>query len=350
MATNRKKSVPSPNKSNMRYQCVCCQEVKNEKEFYKSSNSSIWNNSSNRALVCKNCVDNIFSEVSKKYGDRTAIIYICALLDVPFIGQAFQSAVNNPGDLNAGTYLRWLFPFSQGKNFLYSILNNMASICANDIKEEVTSSWAKDDKQNMDYAISIVGYDPFEDYRISDQDRRFAFNVLAGYLDDEQIREDSYKIQSAIQVAQIQMQCRKIDDMINKEFMCEPPNELVITRLVGTKKDLLAASTKLALESGIVNTSSKNVAGANTFTKKMKELLSSGFDDVQVNLFDIKTSKAMKQIADLSNRSILDQISLGANDYIDIIKDQREMIVALQDEKDRLTEENRLLRNCTVGD
>lgn len=36
--------------------------------------------------------------------------------------------------------------------------------------------------------------------------------------------------------------------------------------------------------------------GSNTLSNKMKEMLQNGFDDiVEVNLFDIKTSKAMKQ-------------------------------------------------------
>lgn len=70
-----------------------------------------------------------------------------------------------------------------------------------------------------------------------------------------------------------------------------------------------------------------------------------GFHPIEPNLFDAKTSAAMKQIADLSNRSILDQLTLDANDYTDIIKEQREKLVLLQEKRDELEEELRVTKN-----
>ena len=53
----------------------------------------------------------------------------------------------------------------------------------------------------------------------------------------------------------------------------------------------------------------------------------------------------MKQIADLSNQSILEQLTWDANDYTKIIKEQREIIVSLNERLDTQNEENRLLKN-----
>lgn len=77
----------------------------------------------------------------------------------------------------------------------------------------------------------------------------------------------------------------------------------------------------------------------------MKEIAQNDFEKIKVNLFNIKTSEAMKQVADLSNQSILDTLSLDANDYTSMIKEQREMLMRYQEENDRLTEENRILNN-----
>lgn len=77
----------------------------------------------------------------------------------------------------------------------------------------------------------------------------------------------------------------------------------------------------------------------------MKKLLDDDFEEIRVNLFDIKTSEAMKQVADISNRSIMDQLSLDGNDYTQMLKEQREMIVELTAKTDELKEENRNLKN-----
>ena len=73
-----------------------------------------------------------------------------------------------------------------------------------------------------------------------------------------------------------------------------------------------------------------------------------GFDDVKVNLFDIETSEAMKQIADISNRSIMEQLTWDSNDYTEMIKEQREKLLMLQDENGELKEQNRILQNQII--
>ena len=76
----------------------------------------------------------------------------------------------------------------------------------------------------------------------------------------------------------------------------------------------------------------------------MKEMESNGFDEIRVNLFDINTSEAMKQIADLSNRSIMEQLTWDANDYTEMIKEQREMIQRLQSELASNNDELRIVK------
>ena len=80
----------------------------------------------------------------------------------------------------------------------------------------------------------------------------------------------------------------------------------------------------------------------------MKEMVLNGFDDVKVNLFDIETSEAMKQIADISNRSIMEQLTWDSNDYTEMIKEQREKLLMLQYENGELKEQNRILQNQII--
>lgn len=76
--------------------------------------------------------------------------------------------------------------------------------------KNIEIKWSKKDKQNMNYAISTIGYDPFEDVGLSDCDRKYCFNTLSGYLDTEGISEDGHKLKSVIEMAMLYCQCRRI--------------------------------------------------------------------------------------------------------------------------------------------
>ena len=73
-----------------------------------------------------------------------------------------------------------------------------------------------------------------------------------------------------------------------------------------------------------------------------------GYRDIEVNLFDIKTSEAFKQIDQLSNENIANQLTLDNNDYSEIVKEQRELIQKYETELDTYKEENRILKNKLI--
>ena len=58
----------------------------------------------------------------------------------------------------------------------------------------------------------------------------------------------------------------------------------------------------------------------------------------------------MKQVSDISNRSILEQLMLDENDYTDMIANQKELINEYRDKAERLEEELRIekLKNINV--
>jgi len=77
----------------------------------------------------------------------------------------------------------------------------------------------------------------------------------------------------------------------------------------------------------------------------MQDMFADGIESVKVNLFEIETCDFMKQVADCSNRSIMDQLNFDSNEYTQMIKEQREMIQSLQSELDKTKEEYRLCNN-----
>jgi hypothetical protein len=101
----------------------------------------------------------------------------------------------------------------------------------------------------------------------------------------------------------------------------------------------------MAKDNGIsVNHNNNKSKGGNTLNGIVKKLNEIGLSSAEINLFDLETCDAMKQIADFSNRSILDQLMFDENDYTDMISQQRDLIKKLDDVLITLRENNRLLK------
>ena len=80
----------------------------------------------------------------------------------------------------------------------------------------------------------------------------------------------------------------------------------------------------------------------------MKDMEKNGFEEIRVNLFDIKTTEAFQQIDSISNENIANQLTLDSSEYSDMVKEQREMIKNFESELEQLKEENRNLKNKVI--
>jgi len=324
----------------------CCEE-KAESNFYTSKDSKIWNYTRKHAPFCKDCVDSLFKEYSTDYGEQNALIIICAILDVPYYASVYKAMSENKDDFLIGNYIKKLNgPQYKAKTFAGTLLSDELDKTEDAIREERETRWGLKDKRNKNFVLSVVGYDPFEDEGMTELDRKFCYNTLASYCDTDGITEDGHKIQSVIELTQLQLQCRKINELLNSEFLKVAPEEATIKNFTTAKSNLLSSISKIAQDNNISsNSTGTSKVGKSTLSYKMKELDENGFNDIEVNLFDINTSASMKQIADLSNQSITDQLTWDANDYTKMIKDQREIITSQQEKLDSLTEENRIIKN-----
>ena len=347
---NKPKTVPKPKVEKAIYTCQCCGVPKTEDNFYKSQWTKVWNMSDKHVLFCKECMDKMMNEYSNRYGEQTALAICLALLDMPFYPATYKSVITNNSIFNIGLYIRLLNGRQwQYKSFANSIVENQLTKTEDEIKEEVESKWSKSDKQNMTFAISIVGYDPFDNCGMTDSDRRYCFNILAGYCDSDGIQEDGHKIQSVVQITQLQLQCRKMDESINAELLNIHPDDKRVKELSTTKKQFLDSIAKIAQDNNLSSAYNKNSSkGSSTLSKKMKEMNDDGYESIKVNLFDVQTCGAIKQIADISNQSILDQLTLDSNDYTQMIREQKELIDKYRKSSEEYEEENRMLKNKIV--
>lgn len=211
------------------------------------------------------------------------------------------------------------------------------------------TKWTRDDKQNMKYVISKLGYDPFESVGLDDFDRKYCFNLLSGYFDTPGILEDGHKKQCVIEITMSYCQCRKITEELNLELSKPDCNEKKVGSLTSAKSSLLSSIATIAKDNNISSNYNKNSSqGQDSISSMMKEMEKNGFEEIKVNLFDIKTSEAFKQIDMISNENIANQLTLDTSEYSDIVKEQREMIKDFECKLDELKEENRNLKNKVI--
>ncbi len=226
----------------------------------------------------------------------------------------------------------------------YDIENNNDSI-----KEKEVVKWTKDDKQNMKYAISKLGYDPFEDIGFDDFDRKYCFNLLSGYFDTPGILEDGHKKQCVIEIVLMYCQCRKLTDTLNIELSKGDSSERKISSLTSAKTSLLSSISTIARDNNISsNYSKQSTQGQDSISSMMKEMERNDFQEIKVNLFDIKTSEAFRQIDEISISNIAKQLTLTDSEFGEIIKEQLMQITEYKSSIDELKEENRLLKNKII--
>jgi phage FluMu protein Com len=330
------------------HKCTSCGKIytKQDRNFYKITASHMWDSNDKYHPVCQDCFRSFFDEFSRKYrSDETATMICCAMLDVPFYRNLFENVVQNNSRFNLGLYLRQLGNKQfANKTFQLSIVNGELTKDSDEIRVEKELKWSDSDMRNMKFVLATAGYDPFLESELEDKDRKYCFNVLAGYCGIEGIQDDSHKLQAAIRIAYLQLQCNKLEESLNSTLIGVIDEKKVQT-LISSKKALLETINKLAKENSISSSSVESGRkGAGTLSEKINELAKNDYEAIKVNLFDVKTSEAMRQIADLSNRSIMNELTFDANDYTDIVKDQREIIGKQEEELLNLQEENRLLK------
>ncbi len=370
-------------KSPSKKKCSCCgKDIPLQRGFY-SSKSPLYA-ADGKINICKECFVKSALNLETNEIDEAKLKNILRKTDYPFYKDILQSSVNeyarankcdsadliaHHGDKVVAIYLKNINTLKQVSEKTFEDSERDGFLCktskvfkntdesmlmfdgkrGTEEKDNEDIKWNKKDKQNMKYAIATVGYDPFEDVGLSEFDRKYCFNILASYCDTEGIREDGHKLQGVIEMALLYCQCRRITEAMNLELTRSDVDETKVQKLTQSKSSLLKSIADIAKDNNISSQYNKNSKqGKNSLTSKMKEMEENGFAEIKVNLFDIKTSEAFKQIDAISNENIANQLTLDSSEYSDIVKEQREKIIKMEEQIDYLEEENRNLKNKII--
>lgn len=342
-------NVPQVKEKNL-YKCVCCTKEKNkEKEFYKS-NSIILKGNDQRMVVCKQCVIELYSFLVNKYEDtKIALYFLCRLLDVYFDTNLYPSVAQQANNANtniAAIYFQKINSLPQygSKTFFDSTpINVDGETNIFEVGHDV--EWSEEDKRNKDDVIRLVGYDPFENE--NPLDKKYLYNTLVDFLDQDTV-DDSFKLPICIEIVKSFNQIDKINQALAlmTADISNVSNQVGgVKSLITAKKEIYSSILSMAKDNGIsVNHNNNRSKGGNTLNGTVKKLNEIGLSTAELNLFDLETCDAMKQIADFSNKSIREQLMWDENDYTDMISQQRDLIKKMDDELIKVKEDNRLMK------
>jgi len=211
--------------------------------------------------------------------------------------------------------------------------------------KENQSDQDENSTKDREDVLQMLGYDPFE-YE-SEEDKPHLYSMLINFLDESTI-EDGFKLQAVVEIVAGFNQIDKINQAITSitnDTKKMSSNSGGIKTLVETKKSISSSLVSLAKENGIsAKHNTEKSKGAGTLSGIIKTLQEKGIEESEVNSYDINTAKGIKQVADLSNESIIKQLQFDENDYTQMLVEQRDLIQELENKSKSLEEENRLLK------
>lgn len=324
-----------------KYQCLHCGEKKSPASFYKAAGSRIWNTSEKKALVCKDCVMFIFTDLARVYGDKNALITVCAMLDIPYVASVYTNVKQKTGTFRIEQYMASVSNFASGtRDFCSSIVNNeMGADDYTTVSTNEERKWTADALRSKEFTIEVVGRDPFigqkEDSRID------MFSEFVKYI-DEDTADDRYKLSQIIQIIQNNEQIRRYDEMIAG---LDPLSQATqIKAIQELKSACVASNDKIAKENeiSVKNRSNKEV-GKSTLGYLMEDLRKKGFSAAEVNYYNQLKSDGTRWAVDMSHKSIMQHAMFDENDKQEMFNTQREIIDDLNQKYDAEREKNRML-------
>lgn len=346
--TAKKKPKPPVDGEVKVYRCVKCgrEETAPEKKFYKLSHSPDHKGNDNYSHICISCAQAEFDRLTSRYGHKLAIMIMCAKFNVPFYRELYESLLKTEDKFRFGHYLRMTnVKQYAGKTFALTLTEGELEVTKKEAEEEAEelaeTNWTLDERRAKNEVINMMGYDPFDGYK--PKVRKKLFTELLGYLDDDEILSDNYKLAQIIQVINNNMQINQYDVALSKLDPAVDAED--IASLNKIKKDLVASNDKIAKENGIsVKGRGDQRAGKGTLTGLMRDMREKDIKDAEVNFYDQLRSENTRWAIDISMKSMMENCMFDEADVDIIIADQRALITELQNKNEDLNEERRLWR------
>lgn len=358
MGGSKKKPMTMTKEPIPEYVCPHCGELKKKTAFYVSSDPAV---SIGVAFPCKDCAEKIARRYDPKTGAYSDVIEsslknALMYLDKPFLKTLWESAYNEVHDasLKQPKHNMWTAYIKSVQMVNYKTMRwrdgdfdetLVSSKHAELVEEEyMAPDVAEELERNRRDVVRLVGYDPFEKEQLEDKPLLYAQTV--GYLDMGGNNDDAMRTSSVITIVRGFLQIQKLDDMIAQAMInaTKTGTSGEIKAYLDAKQKISSTISQLAEQNCIsLKHNKNNTKGENTWTGKVRIMKEMNLREAEVNIFDAETAKGLAQVADISNASILKQINLDENDYVQMLTEQKKTIEDLNKKANEAIEKARLL-------
>ena len=358
MGGSKKKPMTMTKEPVPEYVCPHCGELKKKTAFYLSSDPAV---SIGIAFPCKDCAEKIARRYDPKTGSYSDVIEsslknALMYLDKPFIKTLWDTAYNEVHDvsLKQPKHNMWTSYIKNVQMKNYKTMRwrdgdfdevGISSKHTELVEDEyIAPDVAEELERNRRDVVRLVGYDPFEKEHLEDKPLLYAQTV--GYLDMSGNNDDAMRTSSVITIVRGFLQIQKLDDMIAQAMInaAKTGGSGEIKAYLDSKQKISSTISQLAEQNCIsLKHNKNNTKGENTWTGKVRIMKEMNLREAEVNIFDAETAKGLAQVADISNASILKQISLDENDYVQMLTEQKKTIENLNKKANDAIEKARLL-------
>lgn len=345
--------------------CTRCGHVPRKADtfFYKqNTGSSLYAAQADRICICKSCCEELYTEYADPKNPYPGLMRFCCDLNYYYDEDLARSLYDNC-TFTIGSYIGAVNRTRKNLTFI-DCVEKVAQKIAEEMQLKQnqknntqtiadfdrTAKWSIEDRKNKDNLVNLIGYDPYAtDGDYTDDQLKFLYNTSANYITDA-VEQDPHKLQNVILMVKTFLQINNIDKLITAEMNTSSPDTALMTSLTAMKEKLASTATRIANENGFSEkTSGKARQGTNTLSEHMKVMLQDGFTLAQVNIHDIMIAESFKEIANMNAQALINEMNLTGDDYARLCAEQRTYVVKVQNERDDLAEENRLL-NIKVKD
>lgn len=326
--------------------CSCCGKERDAGQYYASA--SPFHAATSKLHVCKQCLLKI---ADSDIESPVHIQNLLRMIDKPYLHTTWISSSEEAANRNRHLFSIYMKNLGLRHNRMKTWQDSEFDEDGTKTQEINADHSSKDggaiqlDDTNKKDVLRMLGYDPFEGE--IESDKRLLYNNLVNFLDEGTL-EDNFKLPAVIEIVKGFNQIDKINRAIATitSDVANMSNQAGgIKSLIDSKEKILKSMLALAKDNGIsVNHNNNKSKGAGTLSGIIKTLQEKGFEEGEVNQFDIETAQGIRQVADLSNKSIMDQLQFDENDYTSMIMEQREIIQNLDTRTITLEEENRKLK------
>ena len=340
----REKEAFVPPYEGFKFRCSRCGKEYESPEghFYRNVPSKRYVANCGFVTICKDCVQEMFTELMGRYNDeRLSAAIVCGALDFVYDNRVYDIVVDKNVNFTMGMYIRSINSMAQymKRTFTYTLTSHELDRKQTEIMDEEEAEWDENSVQNREDVIRAYNdVDPFAGYPVAD--RRFLFNELVQYLDDD-TSSDAYKLSVLRQLCVNTLQISKYDKLISGLNPLTDADQ--IGSMQGLKSDLVSANDKLTKENEIsIKNRSNKQAGKGSLTGLMRELRDKQIKGNEANFYDILYSPGSRWAAEMSAAALREHAFFDENDMNDIMMEQRDKITELQKRVDDLEEEKRL--------